>query len=145
VRSKSVDLVALLESGDLDYAFEYESVAKQHGLKYIELGDAIDLSAVGQIGDSGVSYADFYAKASVQTLTSPDKYSKQTGAAIVFGLTIPEKAPNPSAAVEFIKLLLSEEGKDVLEVQNGQPCVDPPQCDNTDNLPSALKKLVVAV
>ena len=32
LRGASIQLVALLESGDLDCAFEYESVARQHGL-----------------------------------------------------------------------------------------------------------------
>ena len=33
LRGASVQLVALLESGDVDCAFEYESVARQHGLE----------------------------------------------------------------------------------------------------------------
>ena len=35
LRGASIQLVALLESGDLDCAFEYESVARQHGLEYV--------------------------------------------------------------------------------------------------------------
>jgi len=44
VSKKSVDLVVALETGDLDYAFEYRSVAVQHGLNFIELDDYINLS-----------------------------------------------------------------------------------------------------
>ena len=43
LRGASIQLVALLESGDLDCAFEYESVARQHGLDYVRLPAAIDL------------------------------------------------------------------------------------------------------
>ena len=43
LRGASIQLVALLESGDLDCAFEYESVARQHGLEYVRLPAAIDL------------------------------------------------------------------------------------------------------
>jgi molybdate/tungstate transport system substrate-binding protein len=43
LRGASIQLVALLESGDLDCAFEYESVARQHGLEYVELPASIDL------------------------------------------------------------------------------------------------------
>ena len=43
LRGASIQLVALLESGDLDCAFEYESVARQHGLKYVRLPASIDL------------------------------------------------------------------------------------------------------
>ena len=43
LRGASIQLVALLESGDLDCAFEYESVARQHGLEYVRLPAPIDL------------------------------------------------------------------------------------------------------
>ncbi len=142
VRSKSVDLVQLLQSGDLDYAFEYRSVAVQHELNYIELADAVNLAQVGEIGDSGVTFADFYAQATVQLKTSSGEYSTTKGAAVVYGITILNEALNTEDAAGFIKLLLSAEGKDVMEVKNGQPLLDPPKCDNLDDLPSALKKLV---
>jgi len=142
VRSKSVDLVTLLETGDLDYAFEYRSVAVQHELNYIELADAVNLAQVGEIGDSGVTYEDFYAEASVQLKTSSGEYSETKGAAVVYGITILNEAPNAGDAAGFIKLLLSADGKQVMEVDNGQPLLDPPKCDNRDDLPSALKKLV---
>jgi len=35
MKAKAVDLIALLESGDLDYAFEYDSVAKQRNLSIL--------------------------------------------------------------------------------------------------------------
>ncbi|MBN2516404.1 MAG: tungstate ABC transporter substrate-binding protein WtpA, partial [Deltaproteobacteria bacterium] len=43
VRPKSVELVSLLQTGNMDYAWEYLSVAVQHGLKYIILPDEINL------------------------------------------------------------------------------------------------------
>ncbi len=142
VRTKSVDLVALLQSGDLDYAFEYRSVAVQHGLNYMEMDDAVNLAQVGQIGQSGMTYEDFYAQASVQLKTSSGDYTTTKGAAVVYGITICKNAKNLDAAVEFVKLLLSAEGKQVMEVDNGQPLLNPIKCDNVDNLPSDLKKLV---
>ena len=44
IRPKEVDLVALIESNAIDYMFQYKSVAIQHGLKYIELPEEINLS-----------------------------------------------------------------------------------------------------
>jgi molybdate/tungstate transport system substrate-binding protein len=43
IRDKSVDLIALLESGSIDYAFEYKSVALQHNLSFVELPDEVNL------------------------------------------------------------------------------------------------------
>ena len=43
VRPKSVELVSLLQTGNMDYAWEYLSVAVQHGLKYVLLPDEINL------------------------------------------------------------------------------------------------------
>ena len=143
VRSKSVDLVALLQTGDLDYAFEYSSVAAQNGIDYIKLNDAINLSQAGMIGDSGISYADFYSRASVDIQTAPDEYSPVVGQAVVYGITIMKNAPEPDLAAQFVEFLLSQTGKQVFEVENGQPFISPPKCDNPDNLPSSLRSLVV--
>jgi molybdate/tungstate transport system substrate-binding protein len=43
IRPKSVELVSLLQSGNMDYAWEYLSVAVQHGLKFVILPDQINL------------------------------------------------------------------------------------------------------
>jgi len=145
VRSGSVELVALLQSGDLDYAFEYESVAMQHELNHFSLDDAINLGQIGEIGSSGVTYADFYKEASVKLEKSPGEYSTTTGAAVVYGITIMKDAPNSELAVEFIELLLSQTGIEIFEVQNGQPCVTPAKCENKGSLPSSLASLVVDV
>jgi len=143
VRSKSVDLIEQLQSGDLDYAFEYSSVAVQHGINYIELDDAVNLSQTGYIGDSGVTYADLYARASVRLETSPGEYSTKSGKAIVYGITITKNAPNADLAAKFVAFLLSNTGKQVFEGDNGQPFVTPAQCDKPSNLPSSLRDIVV--
>jgi molybdate/tungstate transport system substrate-binding protein len=45
LRGASIQLVALMETGDLDYAFEYESVVRQHGLKLLSLPDEVNLGS----------------------------------------------------------------------------------------------------
>lgn len=145
VRTKSVDLVALLQAGELDYAFEYRSVAVQHGLNYIELDDAVNLAQVGNMGESGMTYADFYGTASVELKTESGEYKTTAGAAVVYGITMPVDGPNAAAATEFIRLLLSAEGKQVMEVDNGQPLLDPIKCDAPDALPAELQSLVEAL
>ena len=134
VRPKEVDLIALLESGDMDYAFEYRSVAVQHGLKFVALPDEINLSQV--------EYADFYKQAQVEVSgKEPGTTVTQVGKPIVYGITIPRNAPSPDLAIEFVKFLLGPEGQAIME-QQGQPPIVPPIADNRDALPAALQPLV---
>jgi len=135
VRPKSVDLIALLESGDLDYAFEYLSVAKQHSLKYVELPEEIDLSSV--------EFEDFYATAKVEvTGKEPGTTKTLTGAPIVYGLTIPKNVARPDLAVEFLKFLLDKDGRAVLE-RNYQSPVVPAVASDRSKLPAELRDLCI--
>jgi molybdate/tungstate transport system substrate-binding protein len=141
VRSKSVDLISSIQSGDLDYAFEYRSVAVQHGLNFIELDDAINLCQQGMIGNTNITYDDFYKGASIEILKEPGPppaYMTESGKAIVYGITIVRNAKNKDLATEFIARLLSEEGQNVMET-NGQPFIQPVICDHPENLPEELK------
>jgi molybdate/tungstate transport system substrate-binding protein len=141
VSAKSVDLVTALQSGDLDYAFEYRSVAVQHELNFIELDDYVNLSKTSA-ELPGVE--DFYYESSIEILTDPGppaQYTAKHGSAIVYGITIPAHAENEELAAEFIELLLSATGKQVMEVENGQPMLDPPLCDHAENLPESLQSL----
>ncbi|MBU0512790.1 MAG: tungstate ABC transporter substrate-binding protein WtpA [Chloroflexi bacterium] len=134
VRPKEVELIALLQSGDMDYAFEYRSVAVQHGLEFIELPDEINLSMVAN--------ADFYTQAEVELSGSePGETITQTGKPIVYGVTIPKDAPSPELALEFVKFLLGSEGQAIME-QQGQPPIVPPMTDYKAALPEALQALV---
>ena len=133
IRPKETELLALLESGDLDYAFIYKSVAAQHSLKFLELPVEIDLS--------GVDYADLYANAKVEIAgKEPGTTQTQVGAPIVYGITIPKNAPNPDLAKVWVKFLLSPEGRAVLE-KDGQPPIVPALAKNIDNVPAELKAL----
>ncbi len=117
IRSKSVDLIALLEAGALDYAFEYKSVAVQHKLKYIELPAELNL------GDP--KHKDFYDKVVIHILCGTDKEKEIPGAPIVYGVTIPSTAENKEYAVKFVQLLLSDTGKKIFEGL-GQPFLEKP-------------------
>lgn len=132
--AKSVDLLALLESGDLDYAFEYLSVAKQHHLNYIELPAEIDLS-------SG-EFADKYATVEVEVSgKKPGTTDIRKGKPIVYGLTIPKNAPHPELAIAWVSLLLSPEGMAIMEA-NGQPPIIPALTNDKTRLPDELRKYV---
>ena len=132
MRPKSVDLIALLESGDLDYAFEYTSVASQHGLNYVTLPPQINLA--------DETYSDFYATAVVEIAgTEPGTTIEQRGKAIVYGVTIPTGSAEHDLGVAWIEYLLTEEGNAIMAA-SGQPPVVPAQTNDQSLVPESLRK-----
>ena len=83
LRGASIQLIALLESGDLDYAFEYESVIRQHGLEMLRLPDEVNLGSAEHEADYGRVQVnlDFRRFATVKP--------KFRGERIGYGITIP--------------------------------------------------------
>lgn len=134
MRPKSVDLIALMESGDLDYAFEYTSVAAQHNLKYVRLPSEINLA--------DANFKDFYTQAQVEIAgTEPGTKITVVGAPVVYGVTIPKDFSRQELAVAWVDFLLSSEGMDIMDA-NGQPPVLPAQTNDVNKLPDSLKKYV---
>lgn len=132
MRPKSVDLIALLESGDLDYAFEYTSVAAEQGLQYVKLPAQINLS--------DETYSEFYDTAVVEIAgTEPGTTIEQRGTAIVYGVTIPADSPEYDLGLAWIDYLLSDEGVAVMEAY-GQPAVVPAQTNDAGKVPELLQK-----
>ena len=129
IREKSVELVTFVQEGGLDYAFEYSSVAKQHGLNYLELPVTIDLSSA--------DYADLYKTVKIEKTTTTS-----TGKPIVYGLTIPKNSPNPELAAEFIEYIINEFGQTVFN-DNGQPPVVPALVDDISMAPENLQTYLV--
>jgi len=110
MRPKEIELVALLESGDLDYAWFYESMARASGLPYVRLPAAIDLGSPG--------HAEEYARASVNVLgKAAGETVVMTGAPIEYAFSIPTRAPHGSLATRFAVFLLSPAGRAALEAE----------------------------
>jgi len=132
IRPKETDLLALLEVGEIDYLFIYQSVASQHDLKTIALGDDMNLRS-----DKNEA---LYATASVQvTGKKPGELITRKGAPIVYSVTIPKAAPHKALAKEFLELLLSEKGRAVMAA-NGQNPVVPAISKEIKALPASIKK-----
>ena len=126
IRPKSVELVALVEEGGLDYAFEYRSVAVQHNLPFVDLPELIDLSRI--------EYADTYKKVKVQTADGT-----KTGKPIVYGITVPKNAEKPDMGLEFVKFVIGDAGQNIF-ADMGQPPIVPPE--GSGDVPEDLKSLV---
>jgi len=126
VRAKSVELIALVEGGGLDYAFEYKSVAVQHNLSFVSLPDEVDLGSV--------DYAPLYRR--VRVMRADGRVC--VGKPITYGVTVPKNSPNPKLGLEFVKFIIGE-GMSVLEAC-GQLPIQPPV--GSGNLPPELRSLV---
>jgi molybdate/tungstate transport system substrate-binding protein len=134
MKARAVDLIALLASGDLDYAFEYDSVAKQRNLKYISLPAKINLSSA--------EFESYYAQAKVSIKgAKPGETITLTGEPILYAVTIPKNFTNQQMAIEWVDFLLSDKGKAAMEA-TGQSAIRPAVASDKSKLPEILKKHV---
>jgi len=127
IRPKSVELVALVEVGGLDYAFEYRSVAVQHNLSYVDLPAEIDLG--------NAAYENFYNKVKLQRVDE----EIIRASTIIYGITVPKNAPNPELGLEFVKFVISDAGQKIFE-DTGQTPIVPPK--GSGDIPEELESLV---
>jgi molybdate/tungstate transport system substrate-binding protein len=134
LRGGSIQLLALLESGDIDYAFEYESVIQQHGLEMVTLPDEINLGSP----DLEAFYRTVQVNLSSQRFATVAPQFR--GERIGYGITIPGNAPHPEQAIEFVAFLLGEQGRAVMAADH-HPIFDPPVADHYTLLPEALQAL----
>ena len=138
VRPKSVELVSLLKTGNMDYAWEYLSVAVQQGLKYIMLPDEINLG--------NYKMDEFYKQATVKvTGKKPGTWITRTGKSCTYGITILKSVQNPEAAEAFLEYLIDPDGGLKILKDMGQPPFIPcrvPSEKMKSKLPLSLLKWV---
>lgn len=138
IRPKSVELVSLLQTGNMDYAWEYLSVAVQHELKYIILPDEINLG--------NYKFDDLYSEAIVKvTGKEPGTFMDIKGQSCTYGVTMIKDAPNKEAAEAFLEYMLDPEGGLKILKDMGQPPFVPcrvPTAEMKAMIPAGLQKLV---
>ncbi|MFW6147315.1 MAG: tungstate ABC transporter substrate-binding protein WtpA [Thermodesulfobacteriota bacterium] len=138
IRPKSVELVSLLQTGNMDYAWEYLSVAVQHELQYILLPDEINLG--------NYRFDEFYSQAVVKvTGKQPGTFMDMKGGSVTYGVTMIKDAPNALAAIAFLQHMLDPRGGLKVLKEMGQPpfipCRVPTEAMEA-SLPEPLKNLV---
>ena len=106
VRQQDVDLINSLKSGQIDYAWGYESIAKQNNFSYVSLPDKINLS--------NETYESFY-----QTVSVTSAGQQVNGSFIEYGICVPRSSPERELANRFVALVLSREGSAVLAANFG--------------------------
>ncbi len=138
VRPKSVELISLLQTGHMDYAWEYLSVGVQHGLNYIPLPAEINLSSY--------EHDEFYNNAVVRvTGKSPGVFMDMHGESVTYGITLIKDGPNQEAAIRFLAYMLDPEGGLKILRDMGQPPFIPCRVSSEEmksRLPDALQPLV---
>ena len=130
IRPKSVELVQMVQAGGIDYAWEYHSVAVQNDLKFVELPEEIDLSAV--------KYADNYKTVQTKAVKG-NGTTNYVGSPIVYGVTVPKIAEHPDLGLAFVEMLIGPEGQAIL-TSDGQPPIVP--AGGFGDVPASLASLV---
>ncbi len=117
VRAKSVDLLSLVESGVIDYAFEYKNVAVSHNLSCVELPEEVNLA--------NPNLDKWYSNVAVKILGAGNQVQVLSASSIAYGLTVPTNSPNPEYAEKLVELILSKEGKSLLASNGFKPLENP--------------------
>lgn len=132
IRPKEVDLLALLETGNVDYLYIYKSIAIQHNLKYISLPPEINLS--------NPDFDSLYAKASMTINGSaPGETKVQKGEAMQYSITMPLNGKNKLLAENFVAYFLSkDQGLNVIH-KHGQQLFAPLKIQGYETLPPSIK------
>jgi len=133
VRPKSADLVALVQAGELDAAWLYESVARSAGLATVRLPDAVSLGAPAE----SLAYAAVEVRVAGRT---PRDTVTVRGRPIRFALTIPRGAANPDGGARVASYLLSPEGRALLR-SFGLDAGEPPRLVG-DGAPAVVRAAV---
>lgn len=107
MRPREADQVALLEAGELDYIWTYESLARLMGLRFVRLPDDVDL------GDPRDSVAYARATTRVPGARYGDTITVR-GQPILFAVSVPSDAPHGRAGRNFVAFLLSPSGRRIL-------------------------------
>ena len=133
IRGSSVVLLGILESGDIDYAFEYESVALQRNLRFLQLPPEINL---GSSDFEKLGY-DLSVKLDYQRFASV--IPEFTCQMILYGVTIPSNSPRYEEAVRYLQFMLGPDGAGIF-ADHHQPYLAL-VAENHDRLPKELKAM----
>jgi molybdate/tungstate transport system substrate-binding protein len=132
LRGASMQLLSLHESNNIDYSFEYRSVAAQHKLQYLELPPEINLG--------NREMAEHYQRVKVKLDFRRFKSVAPLfeGLPIAYGLGIPANSQHREEAVKFLEFVLGQKGQQIFS-DNFNPLLRPPECDNVNALPQNLQ------
>ena len=91
--ASAADLIAPLESGQIQFLFIYKSAAISHHLNYMQLTDAVNLG--------NPAYSKFYSQFSYKLAKG-----KQKGSLIALYITVPADSTDPVDSVQFVVFVM---------------------------------------
>jgi molybdate/tungstate transport system substrate-binding protein len=117
--------------------FQYKSVAIQHGFRYLELPDSINLS--------DITLKDHYIKGSYMIPGSePGTRTEVKGDYISYSGTVLSNAPEKDLALKYFRFLLSEEGQQIF-LGSGQEPVIPAVTEQYGAVPQELQTFITEI
>lgn len=133
IRPSDSELVALLQSGELDYYFGFRSEAHLGNFRYVELPPEINLGAM--------KYAKLYSEVSTEAGPA-EKPIRIVGAPVAYGVTLASHPQNRAGAIALLRLMLGASGRRLAK-QNGLVAYRQPLAFDPDHrLPRELMTLV---
>ena len=128
MRDTETSLISALQLGQIDYLAIYRSDALQHHLKFIDLPAEINLSDPAD----AAAYKDGIAHT---------KNGDLAGTPIVYAITVINRAQNAEAAVNYVALLLGQQGQAVMK-EAGFGVFNPAYAIHPEAMPAQLRTLV---
>lgn len=134
IRPAATDLMPLLQSGTLDYVIIYKSVAQQQNMSYVELPNELSLK--------NTSYSADYKKISLVQNNGTNQSKTIQLTPIVYGITVLSNSPQSQLAEEFVQLVISTNGTQILQNSHQEPIVPAIATNDSTNIPSILQQYI---
>lgn len=137
IRDDAAQLMPSLQSGDIDYVITYKNIAEQQkdsGIKYMVLP--------GELSLSNTTYESDYKKIGLVEYSGTNKSKTIKLSPIVYGITVLNNAPEKQLAIEFVQLLLSPTGTQIVKDSFQDPISPAIATNDSSNIPSELQQYV---
>jgi molybdate/tungstate transport system substrate-binding protein len=122
----------LLNTGVVSALITYRSYAVVNHLSFVSFNPIVGLQA-----NNSTALAD-YAKLSTTIVSSSGTFQTVAAAPVLFAVTVPTNAPNPTLGAAFVHLLLSPQGSAIISAGGAFTPIFPGWADNPSAVPSVL-------
>jgi molybdate/tungstate transport system substrate-binding protein len=136
---KESQAALLVNKGVVSAVITYKAVAVQNHLPYVLLNPIVGLGA-----NNSTALSD-YGKLSTKIISSTGSLTSVVPAPILFAVTVPSNAPNPSLGALFVHLLLSPQGSAILSEGGAWTPIFPGWSDHPSAVPGLLAPDVTAL